>query len=211
MMAFITLCWRSARLDFAVLLACACLMSTWPGSVHAEGREVDVAAFRLERSADSILLSAVVKFDLPAVVEDALLKGVPVFFVADAAVLQERWYWLDKKVASVQRHMRLVYHPLTRRWRLGVAAGQILNNGLGVVLSQNFDSLADALAAVSRVSGWKIADVADIEAGARYRVDFNFRLDVSQLPRPLQIGVLGQSEWNISTAATQRLALESRK
>lgn len=170
-----------------------------------------MAAFRLERSADSILLSAVVKFDLPAVVEDALLKGVPVFFVADAAVLQERWYWLDKKVASVQRHMRLVYHPLTRRWRLGVAAGQILNNGLGVVLSQNFDSLADALAAVSRVSGWKIADVADIEAGARYRVDFNFRLDVSQLPRPLQIGVLGQSEWNISTAATQRLALESLK
>jgi hypothetical protein len=61
------------------------------------------------------------------------------------------------------------------------------------------------------VSGWKIADVADIEADVRYRVDFSFRLDVSQLPRPLQIGALGQSEWNISTAAMQRLALESLK
>lgn len=211
MMAFITHCWRSARLEFAVLLACACLACGVPVAARAEPNGAEVSALRLERTADDILLSATVRFDLPATVEEALLKGMPVFFVAQASVFRERWYWADKKVSSAERHMRLVYHPLTRRWRLSVASGLISNSGQGVALNQNFDALEDALAAVRRVSGWKIAEVADIDPGSRQRVEFLFHLDVSQLPRPLQIGVLGQSDWNISTTASARLALENLK
>lgn len=211
MMVFITHCWRSARLELAALLACACLAWGVPAAAWAEPSAAEVSALRLERTADDILLSATVRFDLPATVEDALLKGMPVFFVAQAAVFRERWYWADKKVSSVERHMRLVYHPLTRRWRLSVASGLISNSGQGVALNQNFDALEDALAAVRRVSGWKIAEVADIDPGSRQRVEFLFHLDVAQLPRPLQIGVLGQSDWNISTTASARLVLENLK
>lgn len=211
MTAFITHCWKSARLDFAVLLCCAALSWGLPQLARAEAVVAEVQPLQLERNADSILLTATVKFELPTAVEEALLKGVPVIFVAEAEIFRERWYWIDKKVADTQRHMRLVYQPLTRRWRLAVASGLITSNGLGVSLNQTFDSLEDALGAIRRVSGWRIADLADLDAGARHRVEFHFRLDVSQLPRPLQIGALGQSDWTLATMATQRLVPENLK
>ena len=165
----------------------------------------------LERSGEDVLLTATVKFELPTVVEDALLKGVAMIFVAEADVFRDRWYWMSKKVASAERHMRLAYQPLTRRWRLNVANGVITHAGLGVALNQNFETLSDALAAVQRLSHWKVADVADIDLGQNHVIEFRFRLDVSQLPRPLQIGTLGQSDWNISATSTRQLVLESVK
>lgn len=211
MTAFISHCWKSARLDFAVLLCCASLSWGLPQLARAETVAAEVPLLQIERNADNLLLTATVNFVLPTAVEDALLKGVPVIFVAEADILRERWYWLDKKVAGTERHMRLVYQPLTRRWRLAVASGLITNNGLGVALNQTFDSLEDALGAIRRVSGWRIAELAELDPGARHRVEFRFRLDVSQLPRPLQIGALGQSDWTLAAAATQRLVLENLK
>ena len=46
------------------------------------------------------------------------------------------------------------------------------------------------MAAVQRISHWKIAEAGDVDPDARYNVDFRFRLDVSQLPRPFQIGAV---------------------
>lgn len=211
MMAFITHCWRKARLDLAAgLLGALLAIGLSSGSVWAE-TAVDVTQLRLERSQDGVVLTAGLRFDLPPVVEEALLKGVAVFFVAEADIYRERWYWTDKKVASAQRHMRLAFQPLTRRWRVAVSSGLITSSGLGVALNQSFDTLDEALAAVRRISGWRIAELADIEAGTRHRLDFRFRLDTSQLPRPLQIGALGQSDWTLGASASQRLELESLK
>jgi hypothetical protein len=167
----------------------------------------EVSQLRLERAEEGVLLSSAVRFDLPLSVEDALLKGIPMFFVAEATLLRDRWYWYDKQVASAQRHMRLSYQPLTRRWRLQVSAQPIGSSGQA--LGQNFETQEDAMDAVKHVARWKIADVADLEPDAKYSVDFRFRLDVSQLPRPFQIGAVGHADWNISAARTQRLALEA--
>ena len=175
------------------------------GSVRADPAEV--THLRLERTEDGVLLSASVRFDLPPAIEDALLKGLPMFFVAEAVLLRDRWYWYDKQVAGGSRHMRLSYQPLTRRWRLQVSSAPIGNSGLS--LGQMFETQEEALAAVQYISRWKIAELSDLEPDARYSVDFRFRLDVSQLPRPFQIGAVGQADWNISAARNQRLALEN--
>jgi hypothetical protein len=148
---------------------------------------------------------------LSAAVQEALFKGVPIVFVAEVDIFRERWYWTNKKVISAERHMRLAYQPLTRRWRLNVASGPITQAGLAVALNQNFDALPDALAAVRRLSRWKIADVTDLDLEQRHRVEFRFRMDVSQLPRPFQIGTLGQSDWNISASLSRTLLLDSVK
>jgi hypothetical protein len=211
MTGFITHCWKNARLDVLMLLLGAALMVGWPDAVRADAPAAEVQQLRLERAGDGIALSAAVRFELPSAVQDALFKGVPVFFVAEAEVIRDRWYWFDRKIASAARHMRLVYHPLTRRWRLGVSEAPVTGASTEAVLSRHFDSLEDAMAVVQRVSGWRIAELADVAADASYRVEFRFRLDLSQLPRPLQIGVLGQTDWNISTSSTQKLALESFK
>ena len=211
MTAFITHCLRNARLDLIGLLACACLVWGYPASARAEAPVTEISLLKFERAGDDVLLTASVKFELPAAVQDALLKGVALIFVAEADVLRERWYWMNKKVAGAERHMRLAYQPLTRRWRLNVASGLITNAGLGMVLNQNFESLPDALAAIQRLSRWKIADVPELDLEQRHVVNFRFRLDVSQLPRPLQIGTLGQTDWDIAVSSSRPLILETAK
>jgi len=213
MMASITHCWRKvrARLELALLLGALLLgAGSWSG-VRAEVVAAEVPQLVVERSEDGILLTALVNFELPAAVEDALLKGVPVIFVAGADIYRDRWYWFDKKLASVERHLRLTFHPLTRRWRLAVGTQPMTGNGLGVALNQSFDTLEDALSVIRRISGWRIADVAALETGVKHRVEFRFKLDVSQLPRPLQIGTLGQSEWSLSATAVQPFQPENFK
>jgi len=211
MTAFITHCLRNARLDLIGLVACACLVWGSPGTARAEAPATEISLLRLERAGDAVLLTASVKFELPAAVQDALLKGVAIIFVAEADVYRERWYWMNRRVVGAERHMRLAYQPLTRRWRLNVASGLITNAGLGMALNQNFETLPDALAAVQRLSRWKIADVSEIDLEQRHLVEFRFRLDVSQLPRPLQIGTLGQTDWDISVSSLRPLILESAK
>lgn len=187
-----------------MLIACAW---TIPAGARAESAPAEITQLRLERAEEGVVLSAVVKFELPAVIDDALAKGIPMFFVAEAVLLRDRWYWYDKQVAQASRHMRLSYQPLTRRWRLTVSASPIGNSGLA--LGQTFETREEAMAAVQRISHWKIADAADVELGERYNVDFRFRLDVSQLPRPFQIGAVGHSDWNIVATRNQRLTLET--
>ncbi len=187
------------------------LAAAFPLPLRAETTSAEVSLLRLERAPDGIFLYANVKVELPAAVEDALMKGVPMFFVAQADVVRHRWYWTDRRVASAQRHMRLAYQPLTRRWRLNVASGVITASSVGLALNLNFDSLGDAMSALQRMSGWKIADASQIEADATHKVEFRFELDLAQLPRPFQIGVFGQADWSISATASQQIGPEGSK
>ena len=184
---------------FSVLLACR------PGGAQA----AEITQLRVERADDGMHLSAAVNFALPPVVEDALMKGIPLFFVVEADIYRDRWYWTDLRVASAARTIRLAYQPLTRRWRVNIASGLISSSGgLRATLNQNYETLAEAMSAIQRVARWKIADNAEVSPDTAYRLEFNFRLDLSQLPRPFQIGVAGQSEWNISAQVRERLRVE---
>ena len=208
MTAFITHYLKSIQLDLWVLLVVASLGCLFSGVVRADAPAAEIAVFKTERTGDAILLTTAVKFDLPAAVEEALIKGVAIIFVAEVDVYRERWYWMNKKVLSTERHLRLAYQPLTRRWRLNIASGVITPSALGVSLNQNFDTLADALSALQRQSRWKIADSSEIDPDQKHVIEFKFRLDLAQLPRPLQIGTLGQSDWSISAGMTRPLVPE---
>lgn len=211
MMAFITHYLRSAGFDLGRLLVAVCLCCGFGGAVWAETPSAEISLFRIERDSDAIVLSVGVKFELSAAVQDALLKGVSVVFLAEAEIFRERWYWTNKRVVSAERRMRLSYQPLTRRWRLNVASGVQSLVGLGVALNQSFDTLPEALAALQRLSRWKIAEVAELDLEQRHLVEFRFRMDLSQLPRPFQIGTLGQTDWNIAASSSQGLVLDNTK
>ena len=179
-----------------------------PARVHAQPATA-ISELRVERTDEGLFLSAALQLALPALVEDALYQGIPVFFVAEAEVLRERWYWSDKTVAQAHRYLRLSYQPLTRRWRLQVASAPFTNAGLGVALAQHFDDYDEALAAMQRIGRWKIAEPSELDSGVGHVVQLRFRVDMSQLPRPLQIGALGpRSGWNLLVARSQRLPAE---
>lgn len=196
------------RTGWSWIFAFLLLFGGW-AAAWAQVTPAEVTQLQVERTDEGVLLSAAVRFELPQAVDDALAKGIPMFFVAEATILRDRWYWYDKRVAHAARHMRLAFQPLTRRWRLQVSSSQIGNSGL--VLGQMFDTRDEALAAVQRVSRWRIAESGEVDAEAVHSVDFRFRLDVSQLPRPFQIGAVGQADWTILAVRTQRLVIEQAK
>lgn len=182
-------------------LAVVCVLLGMMGLAQAQSG-AEVSALQVDRVDDVVQLSAQVQFELSSTIEDALLKGIPMYFVAEADILRERWYWYDKRLVSVQRHMRLAYQPLTRRWRLNVSAAPGRETSLGLVLNQTYDTLEQALGAIKKITHLKLVDASDLSADTKYRIDFRFRLDLSQLPRPFQIGAVGQPDWDLSVGTS---------
>ena len=182
--------WR-ARWAAAALLLLGLLLGL-PTVARAQG--VELTTFEVVRTEEGVLLSFVAAFELPKSVEDALLKGVPLYFRADAVVLQDRWYWRDRRIAQASRGWRVTYQPLTRKFR--VSSGG---------LNQHYDTLDDALASPRRSARWKIAEPGQIDDESRHHVEFVFRLDTAQLPRPMQIGIGGQPDWALAVERVQRL------
>jgi hypothetical protein len=158
---------------------------------RAEGPEF--TEFKVSRTDEGVLLDFALRFDLPRNVEDALQKGVPLYFVAEAEVFRSRWYWRDRQVARATRVWRLAFQPLTRKYRVTFGG-----------LNQSYDTLGDALASVRRVADWKIVENGQIEEGERHYVEFSYRLDTTLLPRPMQIGIGGQPEWTLIVERDQR-------
>ena len=198
----------------AMVLCCAAPV-VWAqpvGSAVAElptlEAPVEPAAQGLQlRSTGEVLqLSASLHFELPSLVEDALHKGIPVHFVQEVRLLSERWYWSDKVVAEVQRHMRLSYQPLTRRWRLYTGSSPLSERAqAGVSLGVTFDNLEDALAAMQRITHWNVADVAQLPSSGELTLEFQMRIDTAQLPRPLQMGNLGRAGGSVLVSRSKRI------
>lgn len=184
-MAFSTVCSRSAldrlrRWLLALLLAPALVCAT----------EIDISNPQLTTGDDGYVLSADFKFDLSPRLEEAVTKGVVLYFVADFELTRARWYWLDEKLASRSQTYRLSYHALTRQFRLSTGG-----------LHQAFATLSEAVQVLSRLRNWVVIDKGDkgIRFGEPYEASLRLYLDVNQLPRPFQISAIGNKEWALSS------------
>ena len=187
-------------LPLSMLLASLLVAS----SARAQNSNAYISAMQLSRSETELFLNAQIAFELSPIVQDALTKGVPLIFTAEAEITRDRWYWYDKTITIASRVMRLSYQPLTRRWRVNVGTG-------GVSLPQYFESLNDALASIKRFNRWRVADLAEIDPTTAHTIQFKFKLDLSELPRPFQIGLIGNNEWLIETNKSMRFVAESIK
>lgn len=175
--------------------ALAVLLALIGGAPPVRAAEPELTSFELVHNDDGLFLSYAVDIELSRSVDDALSKAVPLFFVAEAELFRNRFYWRDQRVGYAVRRWRIVFQPLTSTYRVTFDGG----------LSQNYASRAEAFAAIGRSGRWKIAEGPQIEAGSRHYVEFSFRLDTSQLPRPMQIGIGGQADWAMSVQRTQKI------
>jgi hypothetical protein len=139
---------------------------------------LEVQTLAVHRSAEGIAVDYQLRVALSRTVEDAALRGVPLYFRAEVEVFKPRWYWRDDRVLRAAREWRLAYQPLTSTWRVS-------QGGLG----QSHPSLAEAMATMTQASNWKVGEAGVAEADGRSYAEFSWRLDTSQLPRPLQIGL----------------------
>lgn len=220
MMAFFMPCSKKA---LAKVVAWRCALATQRGWVHLwvvllllplplwAQTTLTTPDISVARQNDQLTLSSNLSLELSPAVEDALKKGIAIYFVAEADLAKDRWYWTDKKISSKVRHYRLVYQPLTRKWRVNVSTSHdnLLESGMS--LPQNFERLADAVAFIGRIVEWGVADWADLETDGRYTLSFRFRLDTTALPKPLQLGLIGQSDWTIAAGKTLRVVPDQIK
>lgn len=149
---------------------------------------VESADLRFEDG--EVVLTAEFSLSVNATLEEAMQRGIPLYFLLDVDIVRPRWWWFDEKVAQSSVQYRVSWQPLTRQYR--VASG---------LLSQSFDSLAEVERLIGRVNSRTVARVAELERGVRYDALVRLRLDVNQLPKPFQVNALASRDWQLASDA----------
>jgi len=163
----------------AALLACAPL-------AHAD--TIAVKSAELRAVEDDYVLNAEFELALNPTLEEALQKGVSLYFVLEFDLLRPRWYWRDEKTVSYSTQYRVSYNALTRQYRV--------SSGL---LAQTFDSLEEVERLLSRVTSRPVAARDQLVEGTRYEAFVRLRLDVNQLPKPFQLSAIASREWSLQS------------
>lgn len=173
----------------AALLLAPALM---PASARAaEG--VDITRASLESTDEGYKLSLAFSFELTRGLEDAVTRGIPLYFTTEVQITRPRWYWFDEKAVSTAQTIRISYNVLTHQYHAAISGR----------LQQTFSTLDDALSLVRRPSRWVIAEKGALKPGEVYNVAVRMGLDVARLPKPFQVHALNSSDWRFSSDWTQ--------
>ena len=172
---------RSAGL----LLRSVLLVWLFAATVHAEGISVNKAEARLGEN--GYQLSASYDINLTFAAQQALTRGIPLYFVGEFSLTRSRWYWLDEEIFQGEQTVKLSYNVLTRQYRLSRGA-----------LFQNFASFEDALNILARQSSATIPAEL-MKKDGNYTAAARLRLDIAQLPLPLQVNALTGKDWALNS------------
>ena len=168
------------------------LLLAWlPAAPVLADERIGVIAAALEpapASAGGVVLNATFEFEMPQVLEEAVTKGIAIYFNIEFELFRKRWYWLDRQISSSTLTYRLSYSPLTRQDRLARGG-----------LSQPFDSLDEALGLLKSVRQWKVIEPGVLSPRDDYEAQVRMRLDVTQLPKPFQVNAITSREWNLAS------------
>lgn len=178
---------RHALRALAAVALAACIVGLPARAQPTDPMQVLRAALEPSSDGDAWLLSADFAIELNARLVDAVNRGVPLYFVADFALVRPRWWWFNERTIEVSRTWRLAYHALTRQYQLAVEG-----------LQQRFDTLDDALAALARVRGWRVIDRERVRS-ATFEASVRMRLDMTQLPKPFQVSAITERDWNLQS------------
>ena len=165
---------------------CLMGMSVVVTSVSAEG--IKIKSFELERVDNDWLLNASFQIELSPGLEEAVQKGVVLYFQTEFDLMRSRWYWFDEKPAVVQRQTRLSYQPLTQQYRIASE---------GFTFSAK--TISEALQAVGSVGGWRVIDGSQLDSSKLYTASLRMTLDLSKLPKPFQVNALNNRDWSVSS------------
>ena len=164
----------------------AMVLSVFSTTVSAEG--IKIKSFELEKADSDWLLNATFQIELSPGLEDAVQKGVVLYFQTEFDLTRSRWYWFDEKSALVQRQTRLSYQPLTQQYRIASE---------GFTFSAK--TISEALQAVGSVGGWRVMDNTQLDPNRSYTAALRMTLDLSKLPKPFQVNALNNRDWNVSS------------
>lgn len=177
---------RRRFLRHTLALGLAARVGLEAGPVRAA--EAEIRNVALTQGDEQYVLHADIIAELTPLLADVVSRGVSLYFVTEFELSASRWYWLDEEISTRTLTYRLSYQSLTRQFRLTTGA-----------LHQNFGSLDEALRTMLRIRNWGVAERNALRVGRSYNAALRFRLDVGELPKPLQVSAFGSKDWNLSS------------
>ena len=177
-------CAAFARVLRVVAIALALVVA--PPLVRAEGLAVTSAT--IEPADDGWNLDVVFDVQLSQRLEEAVNRGVPLYFVVEFELARPRWYWFDEKPVQLSQSYRISYTPLLRQYRLTVGT-----------VYQNFTRIEEVTRVLSRLRGWHIADKGALKKDQVYQAAVRMRLDTAQLPKPFQLNAIASRDWTLES------------
>lgn len=175
------------RLRLALLMAALAVIAA-PAQAAKSAEPVTVLYAILKTVDNDLALNAAMTVRLNKTQEDALKKGLALYFITDFELERQRSWWLNETLVSTNRPGRLSYNLLTRRYQIEAPGAY-----------QSHDTLPEALAALGRVEGWVVGTKKLFKPGERYRAALRIRLDQGQLPIPLQINARASGKWEVES------------
>jgi hypothetical protein len=174
---------RRARLQLGAFVF---LLATLIPAVAAEG--ISVRSASIVPDDDGWQLEAQFDVQFSPRLEEAVNRGVPLYFVVDFELSRPRWYWFDEKPIKVSQTYKISYTPLLRQYRLSVGNAY-----------QNFTRFEEVTRVLSRLRGWHVADRGAIKKDGTYQAGLRMRLDAGQLPKPFQLNAIASSDWTLAS------------
>lgn len=125
---------------------------------------------------------------LNATLEQALEKGIVLYFVTKFSLVDSRWYWLNEEVVRGKLRVGLRYYALTRQYHLNHPP-----------FSHSFNTLKEALQALGQVRDYPLTVKSELKQDNDYIATLRIWLDLTRMPKPFQVEALGSSQWNLSS------------
>lgn len=187
-MVFTTPCYAKSDPLFRGLLGL--LLACWiglGGSAQAADKSVVTQAV-IQATSQGYTLDADINVVLNSTLENALSKGINLYFLLELELTRPRNWWLDETIAEPVRKQRIYYHLLLRRYVVEIG-----------YTTRTVATLNEALAMLGTVEAWQILERGALRAGRHYDARLRLRLDTSQLPKPLSIGAVSGDKWELAT------------
>lgn len=161
-------------------------------AVRAEG--IRMRQIEVTQKGELFHLSGGFEIQLSNTLEDALKRGVQLTFIQAVEAERSRDWWLAEGLSDLNRSVRLSYNALLRQYYVTVGG-----------VSGTHDSLADALQAAGDLRDWAVINAKQMTRRADYKVYVRMYLDISQLPKPLQVNALASSSrWQLDSGWLER-------
>lgn len=177
--------WVPLRAQWPRALAAAFLFAFAAPSM-AEG--ISVKSATLEAVEDGWQLETEFDIQFSPRLEEAVNRGVPLYFVVEFELLRPRWYWFDEKPVQFSQTYKISYTPLLRQYRLSV--GNVY---------QNFTRFEEVTRVLARLRGVHIADRGAFKKDVPYQAGIRMRLDTAQLPKPFQLNAIASRDWTLAS------------
>lgn len=164
------------------------------GASVARAEGITLAHLDVAQKGEFFQLSGHFDIQLSDTMEKALHRGVQLSFVQAVESERARSYWLAEGLTEQERTIRLSYNALLRQYYVTLAG-----------VSSSHETLQEALRAVGDLRDWAVLNVKQMKKKSRYTFFVRMYLDISQLPKPLQVNALASAtRWQLDSGWQER-------